>query len=415
MPVMRLATAVLAAFLLFVPEALAAQSTEELVDQKLRAGELKPLENELSQRLAVSPSDDQLRFALGATQFLRTVEQMAQSMYRYGLAPTRQVSRVMPFFRFPVPVNPHPEHLDYAKMQTIFSDALKGFETADATLSKMGKTEVTLPIAIGLVRLDLNGDGKADESETLWKVFDATLGGNMIQPEQAAQFVIKFDRGDASWLRGYANLLSAILDFQLAHDWHESFDVTFHMLFPNAGLPGAVVNEYERPFQYSGFDDGTFADLITFIHLAHWPVTEPERMKASLAHLETVVAMSRESWSFILSETDDDAEWIPSPRQKNGVLGIPVTQETVTAWMAFLNSFDGMLQGKVLLPHWRFEKGINLRRVFLEPQTFDPILWAQGYAAIPYLETGPIASSSDWNRIMGLFEGNFFGYAAWFN
>jgi hypothetical protein len=126
--------------------------------------------------------------------------------------------------------------------------------------------------------------------------------------------------------------------------------------------------------------------------------------------------MSRESWRFILAETDDEAEWIPSPRQKNSVVGgVPVTQATVDGWMLFLDEFDAILQGKKLIPHWRLAKGINFRRVFLEPQAFDPVLWAQGSAALPYLEDGPLTSAETWQRIMAMFEGNFLGIAFWFN
>ena len=38
---------------------------------------------------------------------------------------------------------------------------------------------------------------------------------------------------------------------------------------------------------------------------------EPERMKASLAHLEAMVAQGKEMWKYILARTDDDNVWIP--------------------------------------------------------------------------------------------------------
>ena len=160
----------------------------------------------------------------------------------------------------------------------------------------------------------------------------------------------------------------------------------------------------------------SIADAIAAIHLMHWQVTEPERMKASLAHLESVVKLSRESWRFILAETDDEAEWIPSPTQKNAVMpAATISQQTVDGWMVFLGEFDAILQGRKLVPHWRLAKGINIRRVFLEPTPFDPVLWAQGSAAVPYLEDGPMTDRATWNQIMRMMEGNFLGYAVWFN
>lgn len=395
--------------------ALSAPATPQLMGDRLRAGELAQLESELGAALAAAPQDDQVRFALGATQFIRTIEGMSQSMYRHGLEPPQSVAQNLPFFRFPLPRNPAPQPLDYEKMRDIFKQAVDGFARADATLAAMGKEEVKLPVAIGLARLDLNGDGKAEELETLWRVMDASLGGGNLQPEQAERFIISFDRADATWLRGYTHLLRALLEFALAHDGKASFDASAHMLFPRAGLPNAVLDQQSRtPDPY--FDPASIADALAAIHLMHWEVKEPERMNAVLAHLETVAALSRESWSFILAETDDEAEWIPSPRQKNGAMpGVTVSQQTLDGWMAFLGVYESILKGQTLVPHWRLDKGINFRRVFTEPRPFDPILWAQGSAALPYLEEGPMADSESWGRMMMMFEGNFLGYAVWFN
>ena len=80
-----------------------------------------------------------------------------------------------------------------------------------------------------------------------------------------------------------------------------------------------------------------------------------------------------------------------------------------------MDEFEALLKGDKLIPHWRLAKGINLRRVFTEPRTFDPILWAQGSAALPYVENGPMTTAETWNRITRIFGGNFLGYAIWFN
>ena len=400
----------------FLATTAAAQTaTPQLVGERLKSGELKLLEDDLATRLAASPGDDQVRFAMGVTQFLRTVEGMAQAMYRHGLEPPRSMETDFPFFRFPLPRNPAPEPLDYARMRGIFLAAVDGLSKVDATLAGMGDGDTKLPLAIGLARLDLNGDGKAEEGETLWRVLDSTLGGGNIPAEGVERFIITFDRGDAAWLRGYSHLLRALMEFGLAHDWKEGFDTSFHMFFPRAGLPGAVLDQYAAQ-RIEGFDVRPVADLVAFIHLMHWPVTEPDRLKAAHGHLEQVVSLSRESWRFILAETDDEAEWIPAPAQKNGAMpGAAVTQQTVDGWMAFLGEFEAILKGQKLIPHWRLAKGINFRRVFFEPRPFDPILWAQGSAALPYLEDGAMTGDETWQRIMMMFEGNFLGYAVWFN
>jgi len=395
--------------------AVAETGTTQLMREYLRGGQLEELRKDLADRLVQAPADDELRFGLGATQFLIAVEHMSQFMYRHGLEQPRGLQGAVPFLRFPLPRNPAPEPLTYEKMRGFLMASLSDLAAAQVTLAGMGSGDVKLPVAIGLVRLDLDGDGTASEAETLWRVFDSTLGGGNLTAQDAESFVIVFDRGDAAWLRGYTHLLSALLEFPLAHDWQLGFDASFHMFFPRAGLPNAILDV--TPSNLFGDPSAaSFADLIAFIHLMHWPVTEPKRMAAVLGHLDSVVALSRESWKFILAETDDAAEWIPNPRQTSGVLpGMIVTQETVDGWMLFLGEFDALLAGRKLIPHWRLEKGINLRRVFTEPRTFDPVLWMQGSAALPYLEDGELTSNETWFRIMGLLQGNFLGYAIWFN
>lgn len=395
--------------------AVAETGTAQLMREYLRNGQLDELRKDLGDRLQEAPADDELRFGLGATQFLIAIEHMSQFMYRHGLEQPRGLQGAVPFLRFPLPLNPAPEPLTYEKMRGFLMASLSDLAAAQVTLAGMGSGDVKLPVAIGLVRLDLDGDGTASEDEALWRVFDSTLGGGNITAQDAEAFVVVLDRGDAAWLRGYTHLLSALLEFPLAHDWQQGFDASFHMFFPRAGLPNAILDA--TPSNLFGDPSAaSFADLIAFVHLMHWPVTEPKRMEAVLGHLENVVALSRESWTFILAETDDDLEWIPNPRQARGVLpGVPVTQETVDGWLLFLGEFDALLTGRKLIPHWRLEKGINLRRVFTEPRTFDPVLWMQGSAALPYLEDGELTSSETWSRIMGLLQGNFLGYAIWFN
>lgn len=395
--------------------AVAETGTAQLTREYLRNGQLDELRKDLGDRLQEAPADDELRFGLGATQFLIAIEHMSQFMYRHGLEQPRGLQGAVPFLRFPLPLNPAPEPLTYEKMRGFLMASLSDLAAAQVTLAGMGSGDVKLPVAIGLVRLDLDGDGTASEDETLWRVFDSTLGGGNITAQDAEAFVVVLDRGDAAWLRGYTHLLSALLEFPLAYDWQQGFDASFHMFFPRAGLPNAILDA--TPSNLFGDPSAaSFADLIAFVHLMHWPVTEPKRMEAVLGHLENVVALSRESWTFILAETDDDSEWIPNPRQARGVLpGVPVTQETVDGWLLFLGEFDALLTGRKLISHWRLEKGINLRRVFTEPRTFDPVLWMQGSAALPYLEDGELTSSEAWSRIMGLLQGNFLGYAIWFN
>jgi hypothetical protein len=350
---------------------------------------------------------------LGAVQFMQAAERLGQSLYRHGLNPAPEVFSV-PFFRLPVPYNPNPEPLAYNQARAMIRQFADDLAIAEATLVQVDDPTVQLPLAIGQIRLDLNGDGAATDAESLWQLYRQINQAPDLPPDQVAQFVIDFDGSDAPWLRGYSHLLMALGDTLLAHDWHEGFDHTFHTLFPRASLPFQALTDKSARSDYAR-DVDEIVDFIAFIHLIHWPVQEPDRMASALHHLESVVDLSHENWRRILAETDSGREWLPNPRQTGAILGLAVTQPRIDAWMLFLDEFGAMLKGEKLMPHWRLAQGVNLRRVFLEPRPFDLVLWIQGSGALPYAEPGPISTAETWENILMLMEGDFFTYAAWFN
>ena len=435
----RFALAVIAVVLVVSFSDRAARAAPDSVaplQSQLYSGQTKAAAEALQDHLKQFPDDDQARFGLGAVQFIRAVEHLEQALHRHGLRQSDIGGGLaLPFFRLPVVANPDPQRLTYEAMRQILQLFVDDLALADQTLADVHNPNVELPLNIGLIRLDMNGDGKITDEETLWRIFQRIAPVRRITEEDARQFLIKFDYGDVPWLRAYSHLLMGLGEFLLAYDWHEGFEHTFHALFPNAGLPYSILNEKPDALRRALADcvaaattaseclskrdwlaeEAGLVDLVAFVHLTHWPVAEPDRMPRVLDHLEHMVAFSRESWRRILTETDDDHEWIPSPTQTSVIPGMTVTQERVDGWLAFLDEFDALLQGQKLVPHWRFNKGINLRRVFLEPTVFDPILWAQGSSAVPYLEDGEMTKGDTWDRIFRLFQGNFFTYAVWFN
>jgi hypothetical protein len=271
------------------------------------------------------------------------------------------------------------------------------------------------------VRLDFNGDGKATEDETLWKIYahlNQPVERNKVNGTDAAGFRITFDRGDVAWLRGYCHLLMAFSEVYLAHDAKTLFEHTAHLFFVNPTTPFPFLKNVPKP----GPDLEEMAmigDLASFVHLLHFPLKEPARMATALRHLEAMTSLSRESWKSYLAETDDDHEWIPNPKQNTVMPGVKVTAEMVKGWLEFLDEVDVILAGKKLVPFWRGadKKGINLRKVFTEPRELDVIFWFQGTAAAPYLEDGPVTQTEVWMRLLGAFgnEFAFIGFALWFN
>ncbi len=253
---------------------------------------------------------------------------------------------------------------------------------------------VKLPLRVGQIRLDFAGAGKP--GDLFITLLNRYMGGqsNIHQDED---LLIVFDRGDVAWLRGYCHLLMALAQIGLAYDWQELFDCSAHVFFANVETPHKFLTTLKDEPRGGFIDLGgaEIVDVIAFIHLIRLPIKEPARMKSALSHLEQMLARSKESWKFILAETDDDHEWLPNPRQK-GVLGIPVRQEMIDSWLEFIEETEALLAGKRLIPFWRGDekRGVNLKRLFTEPRPLDLVLWIQGTAATPYLEEGPITKQA---------------------
>jgi hypothetical protein len=394
-----------------------AAAQEPLVEKYLIEGKLAEGEKALNEALTAKPTDAQARFGLGMIQFVRAVEHMAQTFHRYGLR-SGAAGNMLPFARLPIPVNPAPEPIRYADLRALFERWASDLAKAEATLAKVESADVKVPLHFGLIRVDLNGDGKAEPGERLFNLY-AELNAaarNQVNAEAAKDFIIAFDRADAAWLRGYCHLLMAMSEVYLAYDAHELFDHTAPYFYPKAQTPFPFLSRSaDAAPQQVGSED--ILDAIAFIHLVNFPVQEPARLKSALAHLEAMIVLSHESWKFIVAETDDDHEWVPSTKQHSVMPNGTVSLEMIKGWFEFLDEAKAILKGEKLIPFWRRgpESGLNLKRVFTEPRTFDLVLWAQGTAAVPYLENGVCTSAETWSRFQRIFRGEFIGFALWFN
>lgn len=359
--------------------------------------------------LQKQPESAETQFSIGMLRFAAAVERLGQSFHRHGLDTPRQV--MIPLFRLPVPFNASPEPLTYQALRDVLETFRADLSEAEKALSSIGDRPVKIAVNPSWARIDLNNDGVAEDGEQLWALFNALTRSNIAE-ETVVDFTIAFDTGDAAWLAGYCNVMMAFTDFLLAHDFSEVFNSSFHLLFPSAD---AAVGNALRQDAISVSDYGSIADSISLIHNIRWPLVEPERMKRVRRHLLAVAAHSRSSWRNILAETDNDREWLPNPKQTGIMPQMVVTDEMVRSWSGVMNNAEDLLEGRKLTPHWRFRRGVNLKKVFEEPTTFDMVLWITGPAAVPYLEQGPMVTGAEWDRVTRAFGQNFFAYAVWFN
>ena len=384
--------------------------------EALASGDWKRAEKELTRHLIEDAGNDEARFGLAMVQFVRAIENFGRHHHRYGPKPRQAV----PFLRMPVPVNPSPEVPTYEIRRAALQTFLDDLTEVEKTLGKMQGKDATIRVDLEKVRLDFRS--KPDTAPGLESEEPATLMSvvrsmNPVLAPRAPQvsavpFEVAFDRADALWLQGYCHLLSAGLEFVLAYDWRETFARTAGLFYPRLHLSG----EFTPTRQGVLGDEFAIADGVAFIHEIRWQPVEPDRLSKTREHLKRVVALSRLSWQAIFAETDDEQEWIPGPAQKNAAMPtMQITQPRVDTWLAALDDFDAVLDGRKLIPHWRFQKGVNLRRALEEPRMFDLVLWVTGHGAVPYLEDGPVISSETWSTWQRVFGGNFLVFALYLN
>ena len=389
--------------------ALADEAANRLAVEHLYAGTLAAGDAELAAILAADPENDDARIGLGTIRFVRSIENLSQGLYKYGLKTPR--SFLLPILRLPVPENPNPETLRFEDFQALVAGFSRDLALAEETLVGVGP-DVKLRLDLRKLRYDIDGDGKILEGEGFVAVVQQVTG--MPSGAMPAELTFAFDQGDALWLRGYCHVLMGFSDFIVAHDWHESFESSFFHFFPKMESPFAAAlapPDDNNPMYAEG---APIADFISFFHI-RWPVSDPELMKGVRGHIKSMIALSRESWNSIEAETDDDLEWLPNAHQKSPFESVQVSAEQIAAWRGVMDQAELVIDGKKLVPHWRFTKGFNLARVFDEPRPLDTVLWITGPAALPYLEDGPVSTSEDWQTMVDSFGGRFGIFAVWFN
>jgi hypothetical protein len=388
------------------------------LEQLVNRAECEKGEAEFQEWLEREPTNESVRGCLGIIQFLRAFEAVGQDVYRFGIRPQINTWGVIPLPFFEVlAVNPTPQQLSYEEARAVLTRALDRFQKAELTLATCKAADFKCPINVKRAYLDFDLDGIPDSHESLFGILTNIMNRN--QPRQdpgepVFDIVFAFDTADLSWMRGYTHVLSSIINIVLAHDWREAFERTAHLVVSNPVTPYDFLKTKEGNLRFE------IVDLIALIHLIRFEVTEPERMRAALQHMESVLAISRETLRLVQEETDDDREWLPSPKQKSIIIGNRVGATVVRDWIVVLNKVEPILQGKVLLPLWRDggqnnTKGINFRKVFLESKQFDLVLWIQGTDLIPYVEEGKVVDRDSWQQVSQMFGGNFLLFAFWMN
>lgn len=366
--------------------------------------------------------DQEAWFGLGAIQMTQSFEGLVQALYRHGFAVPNPPPVLGASPQVFLPTNPNPAPLDYDGVRTILSDFVSGLDEARSSLISGAQAgDYVVEINPLLIRIDANGDGKVEESESLvglMAMLNATTIEEMLkapEPGNPSAFeFIGFDRADSFWLAGYSQVLAAQADFLLAHDFSEFANSVFHRLFPKAGFP---MQDYAEGgmMMLDPETDTAIADLVAAIHTLDWSVTDAARLKGVRERIGQVLDLSRQNWAAIMEETDNNHELLPSPKQTALFPDAAVDEAKIAAWLVTLDKAREVLNGKLLLPHWRFKQGFDLKAYFETATRTDLVMILTGLGAVPFLADGKVATPEDFGDIQDAFGSDWLGYAFWFN
>lgn len=376
---------------------------------------LSSVERELGALVEAGDADAQTRFAHALAAFFRGGEKAAQAFYEYGAGQPLRGGGI--FFMeglMQMGLNPEPKPVSADDVRAIVGAWLADLRRADALFDAVPPAgDWTLHLDMARIPIDFNNDGRATERESPARAFAILFRGGINIPQDQRTFVLGLDATDLHWLRAYNDVLMAAAEMVLAYDNRELFDRCGHVFFTSPVTPYGFLQQ-RKPFDPTGMEIDV-SDLLAFVGSLDFPLAGEgqERMARARQHLLQAIGHSRDMWKSAQAETDDDREWLPSPRQSPAIEGVAITQAQVALWLDLLDEAQSLLEGEKLLRFWRGDGtlAIDVRRFFEEPRNFNVLYWVQGSAAAPYLVPvgdRPVTRDNLWSDMQDTFGDDLF-------
>ncbi len=362
-----------------------------------------------SSRLTALPAPTaEEAFALAGLKFLGGVERALQLRWQTGL---KADWSELPILRLPIPENPAARPLAGADVSALLTGLRDDMEAARGALAK-ADGDFGLEVNLNDLWFDINGNATREDGESVVQVSGMMLmGAGRFGAEATVAPVVRFDGSDADWLSAYTHFLAAFATLGLAFDPAPEVDRIVASAARMDELMGATPppNAFDMMF-------GRQVDRVAMILLAFEKQPDPALTRAAHGHLLAMIRDNRAFWAKVDAETDNDREWVPNDRQTSA-LGLTMPPGTGARWQAVLADAEAMLKGEKLIPHWRLgaEAGLNLKRMFEEPQPVNLITWIQGEGLLPWAEKGERISSANWWEFERLMEGDAMLFAVFLN
>jgi len=301
---------------------------------------------------------------------------------------------------------------DPAFIENGLLDALKHFAKAEKALKNASGKEFSYVINSKDIWFDIDKNGERGENELFSLQLAELFNGRRRRLRRTTfpeDIEIRFDTADADWALAYVYNLSAVSEFVLALDptpaIKEAIDGRKAVLGDNLG------------FSAFGFDREI--DTIAALIFAYEGEPDVTRMRKSRKHLLDMISANKKFWKNLENETDNDREWIPNSEQESA-FGLEVSEELAESWQDILTDFEDILEGRKLVPFWRLDqknetRGINMKRLMMDPPDMDIIRMIHGGTLAPYIEEGDVITRENLRRFRRLTGRQNGLFALWFN
>ncbi|HET7506629.1 MAG TPA: hypothetical protein VFK02_36665 [Kofleriaceae bacterium] len=214
------------------------------------------------------------------------------------------------------------EFFDHAGGRAAWQGFLGKLEAIDRDLAVVAADrEFSLELCLACWDADWNHDGKVDARDhRLLEIELDGKGGEIPEGDPRRRPTFRFDVGDAEWARAMITFQRAAGELVLAYRWSE-----LDKLLRASGPPSLTIQLTDRP-----------------------RVTRArELILAGLDHADRC----REAY---LAETDDDREWVPSPRQRSHPIPLDVDDALYQTWAGVTGDVRRMLTS---------EQGLSIREL----------------------------------------------------
>lgn len=309
------------------------------------------------EKLTAGAFDDAQRLAseVVATQPANPRAHAALAVARYQLAATRLFEDTRT-----VVDGASRAGFNHRVMRAALEAALADLAAVDDSLGRAALDPTfSLELCLACWKIDWNHNGRIDARDERLLELESDADGNAIpdgDPRRRPTF--RFDVADLHWARAMVAFQRALLEVVLAYRWEELDRLLLGSFFRREGERTITIRLGDRARVVS-------ARALVLAGLEH-------------------AARSRKA---ILAESDDDREWVPSPRQKSHPLPLPVDDALFATWEGVLDDVRRLVRGDDGLPvgelaallGMRFRDAappagfVDLGRMFSDPRdiTFD--------------------------------------------